>query len=165
MRVTRLFLASLLLALGISGCGEYDVNKYQPPAKSEAGSGDTPTENDNPADKPADTSQASDEDGSREEATSGVGAKGRDYGDGISAVTVPVQTFFSTRQRLVFTVSIPHAMNLYKAQDADSRGPSTHEQFMQRIIGDNNIALPELPEGDVYEYDPKTETLMVRHPK
>ena len=33
-----------------------------------------------------------------------------------------------------------------------------------KIIKANNIHLPELPDGDRYMYDPKTEQLMVESP-
>jgi hypothetical protein len=99
--------------------------------------------------------------GDREVAKDGVGKKGRGYGGGI--VTEPVHQYFSIQQRLVFEDQIPHAMNMYKALH-DNKGPSTHAKFMKEIIAENNIPLPELPQGEKYVYDPKTETLMVEHP-
>ena len=36
---------------------------------------------------------------------------------------------------------------------------------MEKIIKANQIKLPDLPEGDRYQYDPKTEQLMVESPK
>ena len=99
--------------------------------------------------------------GEREQAAAGAGAKGRGYGGGI--VTEPVHQYFTIQQRLVFEDQIPHAMNLYKAQHND-KGPPTHARFMKEIIADNSIPLPELPPGEKYVYDPKTEVLMVEHP-
>ena len=43
--------------------------------------------------------------------------------------------------------------------------PKSHEEFMQRIIKDNDIVLPELPGGRRYVYDPKTGELMVEQPR
>ena len=43
--------------------------------------------------------------------------------------------------------------------------PKDNDEFMQRIIKENHIKLPELPEGDRYMYDPKTEQLMVESPE
>jgi hypothetical protein len=54
-------------------------------------------------------------------------------------------------------------MDLFKA--TEGRAPKDHAEFMQRIVKENNIKLPELPEGDRYMYDPKTEQLMVESPK
>jgi len=92
----------------------------------------------------------------------GVGAKGRDYG-GPGIVTTPVETYFRTGERIAFEIQIPSAMKLYKASH-DNKGPKTHEEFMKVIIQENGVQLPELPDGEEFIYDPKTEQLMVRHP-
>ncbi len=105
------------------------------------------------AEKPADAD--------REEATAGVGKKGRGYGGGI--YSEPIHVKFLVEQRLVFEAQIPKAMQLYKAEHAD-KGPPTHEAFMKDIIEDGLIKLPELPDNYKYVYDPKTEKLMVEHP-
>jgi len=91
----------------------------------------------------------------------GVGEKGRDYGQGI--VATPAATLFAAKERLVFEVQIPQAMQLFKA--TENRAPKDNDEFMRRIIKENNIKLPDLPEGDRYMYDPKTEQLMVESPK
>jgi hypothetical protein len=90
----------------------------------------------------------------------GVGKKGRGYGKGV--IVTPIASLFATRERLVFDVTIPEAMKLFKAME--DRAPKSHEEFMEKIIKANNIHLPELPEGDRYMYDPKTEQLMVESP-
>ena len=91
----------------------------------------------------------------------GVGKKGRGYGKGV--VATPAATLWAVKERLTFEVLIPQAMNLFKAGN-DNKGPKSHEEFMEKIIKENNIKLPELPEGDRYVYDPKTEQLMVESP-
>ena len=91
----------------------------------------------------------------------GVGAKGRGYGQGV--VATPAASLFAAKERLAFDVLIPHAMDLFKA--TEGRPPKDNDEFMQRIIKENNIKLPELPEGDRYMYDPKTQQLMVQSPK
>jgi hypothetical protein len=91
----------------------------------------------------------------------GSGKKGRGYGKG--AIATPAATLWATRERMVFEVQIPTAMKLFKA--TEDRAPKTHEEFMEKIIKDNQIHLPELPEGDRYRYDPKTEQLMVESPE
>lgn len=90
----------------------------------------------------------------------GVGKKGRGYGKGV--IVTPVATLFAVRERLVFTVQIPEAMKLFKA--TEGRAPKDNDEFMTRIIKEQNIHLPTLPEGDRYMYDPKTEELMVESP-
>ena len=97
----------------------------------------------------------------REKADVGVGQQGRGYGGGV--VTTPVATYFAVQQQLVFRIEIPHALDLYKA--TEGHAPRTHEEFMREIVKANQIRLPELPAGHRYVYDPKTEQLMVEHPK
>jgi hypothetical protein len=98
-----------------------------------------------------------------EKAGVGVGAKGRDYG-GPGFVTTPVETFFRAQERITFEAQIPNNMKIYKAQH-DNKGPKTQEEFMRVIIQEGGVDLPELPAGDTYVYDPKTEQLLVRHPE
>jgi hypothetical protein len=90
----------------------------------------------------------------------GVGKKGRGYGKGVIATSIA--SLFAVRERMVFDVTIPEAMKLFKAME--DRAPKSHEEFMEKIIKANNIHLPELPEGSRYMYDPKTEQLMVEPP-
>jgi hypothetical protein len=97
-----------------------------------------------------------------EEAAAGVGAKGRDYG-GPGIISTPIETFFRAEERITFEAQIPNNLKIYKAQH-NNKGPKNQEEFMQAIIKDGGVSLPELPPGDVYWYDPKTERLMVRHP-
>lgn len=78
----------------------------------------------------------------------------------MSIVTVPLATYFHAQEMSVFNMQIPSAMNLYKAETGEF--PKTEDEFMTNIVKKNQIILPELPEGDVYFYDPATATLMVR---
>ena len=103
------------------------------------------------------------EGGTSEKAAVGVGAKGRDYG-GPGFVTTPIETLFRIEDRVVFEAQIPNNMKIYKAEH-NNKGPKDQDEFMQVIIKDGGVTLPELPAGDVYWYDPKTEELLVRHPK
>ena len=91
------------------------------------------------------------------------GKAGRDYG-GPGFVTTPIETLFRIEDRIVFEAQIPNNMKIYKAEH-NNKGPKTQEEFMQVIIKDGGITLPELYQGDVYWYNPKTEELLVRHPK
>jgi hypothetical protein len=91
----------------------------------------------------------------------GVGQKGH-YAKGL--ITTPLSAIFRTREKLAFEVQVKHSLDLYKAQSPDGRGPATHEEFMQKIVKDNQIKLPELPPEHRYLYDPKEEKLMVERP-
>lgn len=97
-------------------------------------------------------------------ATVGVGEKGRGYGGGVimSPITGPVSSLFAAREMTVFSIQVPEAMKLFKA--TEDRLPKSHEEFMERIIKENHINLPQLPEGHRYVYDPKRGELMVAQP-
>jgi hypothetical protein len=92
-------------------------------------------------------------------AEAGVGRKGRGYGAGM--ITTPIAAYFSIRERLAFD-QVTHAMDLYKA--TNEHAPKSHEEFMEKIIKENGVKLPQLPAGERYLYDPKTEQLMVERP-
>ncbi len=93
-------------------------------------------------------------------ATAASGAKGRDYDPGL--VTTPIQQYFRAGARINL-LHMANTMKIYKAGH-DNKGPKTQEEFMNVIVKENGIQLPELPSGDEYFYDPKTEQLMVKHP-
>ncbi len=96
----------------------------------------------------------------REQAHVGMGVKGHGYGG--SYIAVVAASYWSTKERLGL-MQIQHDMDLFKANN-DGKGPKTHEEFMQKIIKEGAIKLPELPPGQKYLYDPATETLMVLKP-
>ncbi len=87
----------------------------------------------------------------------GVGRKGHGYGTGL--IATPLAARWRAAERLIFEAQIPHAMNLFKA--TNGRAPASHDEFMREIIKFNQINLPELREGEHYQYDPETEQLMV----
>jgi hypothetical protein len=96
----------------------------------------------------------------REKAQAGVGVKGRSLqGGGYLSATFAAR--FQAEQKLIFG-QIQHAMNLYEAEHGEK--PKSHDEFMQKIIGFNQIQLPKLPDGDRYVYDPARGELMVEHP-
>ena len=97
----------------------------------------------------------------REKAQAGVTGKG-DYG-GPGIVTTPISTYFQIRERAVFDIQIPQAMQLYEATNGAK--PKTQDEFMRNIIQANMIKLPELPAGHKYVYDPQKGELMVEHPQ
>jgi len=95
-------------------------------------------------------------------AEAGVQKQGHNYGGGALAapITVPIATYFQTRSRITFDIQVADAMRLYKATNGNA--PKTHEEFMEKIIKENQIKLPDLPQGDQYVYDPADEQLKVR---
>ncbi|QDU94776.1 hypothetical protein [Lignipirellula cremea] len=95
----------------------------------------------------------------------GVGEKGRRLNDPdvVQAIAAPAKALFSSKERLVFDVQIPHALNLYRATN-DDKVPATHEAFMEEIVKFNQIPLPELPPGHTYLWDPDKQELMVKRP-
>ena len=90
----------------------------------------------------------------------GVGKKGH-YGKGI--IATPLGSLFAAEERINFEIQIPQAMKMFKA--LEGRAPKDTDEFMEKIIKPNRIRLPELPEGQRYWYDPKTEQLMVLVPE
>ncbi|HAN96095.1 MAG TPA: hypothetical protein DCQ98_01060 [Planctomycetaceae bacterium] len=89
----------------------------------------------------------------------GVGRNGHAYGN--DPLTLPAATYWRAKEKIAFEIAIPHALQLYKANDIDGRGPETHEIFMREIVEANRIEMPKLPDGLHYRYDPQTEQLMV----
>ncbi|MEN6457642.1 MAG: hypothetical protein ABFC63_01820 [Thermoguttaceae bacterium] len=148
--MSRIVLSMLVVALLI-GCDREPANRPAPPQQQPPAQAVEPEKKASPAPaaKPAEPA--------REKAQVGVGEKGRDYPAGMYAP----KTYWAIKETLAFDVQIPKAMQLFKA--TEGRAPKDHAEFMERIIKEGMIQLPELPAGDRYEYDPKTEELMVAH--
>jgi hypothetical protein len=100
----------------------------------------------------------------RVKAKVGVGAKGRRLEDErlVQTIVTPAVALFRTRERTVFEIQIPKALQLYEALHGDK--PQTHEEFFEQIIKANRIELPGLPKGHRYVYDPDKGQLMVQRP-
>jgi hypothetical protein len=177
MRISMLlcWIVGITLCLGCESSGPSEAAMQSaevsaPPPPTPAKSAAEADDDAPPADAAAPATPAAEapaapttEPGNSERATVGAGAKGRDYG-GPGFVTTPIEALFRADDLIVFETHIPKNLSLYKAEH-DNKGPKTHEEFMQVIIKDGGVRLPELPQGDEYWYDPKTEQLMVRHPK
>ena len=93
----------------------------------------------------------------REDAVTGVGKKGRNYGS--DPISTPIQALHRSKERLALAVEIPKGLQMFEA--VEGRKPNSHDEFMEKIVKANQIQLPELPTGDVYVYDPQTGKLMV----
>ncbi len=59
--------------------------------------------------------------------------------------------------------SIESAVRLFEA--TENRKIASNDEFMAKIVKENNIALPVLPPGQRYVYDPAKSELMVERPK
>lgn len=73
-------------------------------------------------------------------------------------ITAPVQAYGPMLEQISKT-AIAQALNLFNA--TEGRYPNTHEEFMTRIIQENNIRLPVLPGGKQYQYDVANHQLVV----
>ncbi|MCH2210043.1 MAG: hypothetical protein MK110_01985 [Fuerstiella sp.] len=73
-------------------------------------------------------------------------------------ITAPLQAYEPMKQRIA-GLGIEHAVNLFHA--LEGRYPKDHEEFMQRIIKENNMQLPEPARGFSYEYDVQNHKLVV----
>ena len=92
----------------------------------------------------------------------GVGVQGQSLKEetGIGKlIAQPALTLFQTKEKVVFEIQIPQAMEIYRATDGEY--PATHEDFMAKIIKANNILLPKLPAGQEYRYRPEEHQLWV----
>jgi hypothetical protein len=98
----------------------------------------------------------------RVKADVGVGVKGRGLDQHKGVLVAPAKAYFTMREKAIFQIQIPHAMQMYEALHGSA--PRTHEQFMKDIIQANQIKLPDLPPGQRYVYDPQAKELMVERP-
>lgn len=94
----------------------------------------------------------------------GVGEKGRSLEGGsennpATIISGPAAAYFRTKEKIVFEIQVPQAMNLYMAEKG--RNPRNHDEFMRDIIDLNRIPLPKLPSGMVYRYDSEKAELWV----
>jgi len=82
-------------------------------------------------------------------------------GEGV--VTTTAKAYMAAKRNVVFEIQIPQAMQYFRAEHG--RVPNSHDEFMEKIIKDNLIKLPELPANHEYVYDPQAGELMVEFPQ
>jgi hypothetical protein len=161
-----LFLSVLFFSvLFLSGCGPAQPARpaasppVTPPAtpKVEPPKTVTPAPATTPTTPVPETSPVPETPTTTKKAEAGVGAKGHDLGSGV--ISTPAAALFTIRERVIFEVRIPQALQLFKA--TENRAPKSHGEFMEEIIKASQIKLPELQPGETYRYDPKLEMLMV----
>ncbi len=73
-------------------------------------------------------------------------------------ITGPLEAYHPIMQQ-VAALGIEHAVNLFNA--SEGRYPSSHEEFMTRIIKENSIRLPVLQPGLEYQYDVENHKLVI----
>ncbi len=73
-------------------------------------------------------------------------------------ITGPLEAYQPIVQQLA-TLGIDHAVGLFQAEEG--RYPNSHDEFMTRIIKQNNIQLPVLPSGLEYQYDLENHKLVI----
>ena len=137
MRISKLLIV-LMFAGSMIGCQEPEA-----PVTAEA-QNDGPTEME------------------RVKAEAGVGKEGQIIGDKEGFLRTPAKVLFSAKQKIAF-LKVERAVNLYDGLEGHK--PKTHEEFMEKVIKFNNIELPELPEGQIYIWDPEAGELLVERPK
>ena len=95
----------------------------------------------------------------------GVGKQGSAMrgDDSIAAkmMTSSARAYFDAKEKVIFEIQLPQALQIYKAQDNFGKGPQSHEEYMQKIVRANNLTLPKLPDGMHYVYNPDIEELWV----
>lgn len=95
-------------------------------------------------------------------ATAGVGKQGEKllgHSQAQQIISGPASQWFQVRQRAIFDIQIPQALQLYKA--SNGRAPRSHEEFVKDILEANQLVLPELRSGLVYQFNPEAEELWV----
>ena len=73
-------------------------------------------------------------------------------------ITGPLEAYHPTVQKIA-ALGIEHAVNLFNA--SEGRYPNSYDEFMTRIIKENNIHLPVLQPGLEYQYDVENHKLLV----
>ena len=96
-------------------------------------------------------------------AEAGVGKKGQSLKNDTGMIVEPVKQLIRFEQKAVFDLQIKPALEFYKASNGSY--PKTHEEFMDKIVKENGIVLPTLPEGQKYVFDPEQGQLMVERPQ
>jgi hypothetical protein len=95
-------------------------------------------------------------------AAAGLAQQGASRADDTAAqkiMTGAAHEYFQFKQRAVFVIQIPKALELYKA--LNGAGPKNHSEFDREIVKANQILLPELKPGMVYRFNAEKQELWV----
>lgn len=123
----------------------------------QSGGSSQPVASDQPAEPKTETVEI-------EQGFTGKGQYGQAGGEKVSdIITVPVSQHFQVRERM-FLMQLKHTEDLYKANN-DNKMPETHEDYMEKIVREGGLQLPQLPTGQEYVYDPADQQLKIKKPK
>lgn len=95
-------------------------------------------------------------------AAAGVAQQGATLADDTATqkiITGAAHEYFQFKQRAVFEMQIPKALELYRA--LNGAGPKSHSEFDREIVKANQIILPELKPGMVYRFNTEKQELWV----
>ena len=73
-------------------------------------------------------------------------------------ITGPLEAYGPMVQQIA-ALGIDHSLGLFYA--TEGRYPNSYDEFMTRIIKENNIRLPVMPAGLEYQYDVENHKLVV----
>ncbi len=73
-------------------------------------------------------------------------------------ITGPLEAYGPIVQQIA-AMGIDHAIGLFYA--TEGRYPNSYDEFMTRIIKENNMRLPVMPTGLEYQYDVENHKLVV----
>ncbi len=73
-------------------------------------------------------------------------------------ITGPLMAYGPLMEK-VSIIAVDQAVALFNA--TEGRYPKDYDEFMSRIIKENNIQLPVLPFGDKYQYNEKDHVLVI----
>lgn len=73
-------------------------------------------------------------------------------------ITGPLEAYGPMVEQ-ISKLGVEQAVNMFYA--TEGRYPKDYDEFMKRIIKENNIQLPVLPAGRKYQYDVATHSLVV----
>jgi hypothetical protein len=88
-------------------------------------------------------------------AEGGVGKRGQGYGGGI--ITEPVRQYFILQDRIKF-INMQNTLKIYRAEH-NNQNPPTIQEFVDKILTESGVTLPELSPGQFYVYDPSAKDL------
>lgn len=96
----------------------------------------------------------------RVEATAGVGKASKNRGDALFGTSLKAGVY--ARETIELDINLRHALDLYRAEKGYF--PRTEDDFW-KLVKEQQITLPKLPEGEKYVYEPEKGQLMVERPK
>ena len=128
--------------------------------------GNNPAETSNPdeSDRTSTDTATNNASDNTESTTARVGFGAKGHYDSNDYISVVVSSQFRIEERITL-LNIKKAMQIYR--QIHGGYPKTGEVFFKEIIEENGIALPVLPSGQMYGYDPDNpeEPLLILKPK